>query len=126
MNRAPAPDPNALPPLEVLRLVAGLVAAIFAQVLPALVHRPDLRMPLLRATRALASAGWAYAWGRDRDALRAATLALIEVLRAVVAEEAVEAAPPCPRSRRAPPAMRGRDAPVRGIGPRARDGPRPA
>ena len=88
---ATAPGPG------VLRLVAMLIAMVFAQVLPALRRRPDLALPLLAALRGLAVA----AWGCRRlgagpvpaarlDALRAAVLRLRGVLEAVAADEGWE------------------------------------
>ena len=130
MTRAPAPTHDApLPPLAVLRIVAGLVGVILAQLLPALVRRPDLRMPLLRATRALAAAGGAYALKRDGAALklRAAVLALRDVLLAIVEEDEGWPSPaPSPRTVRARLSASRTFVATRSALVRARDGPHPA
>ena len=128
MARTPTPAHDApLPPLAVLRIVAGLVGMIFARLIPALVHRPDLRAPLLRATRALAMAGWAYALHRKGAhlKLRSAVLALQDVLLRIVEQD--EGWPPqAPLPRTTPtPRLAGRIT-TRGPSPRARDGPFPA
>ena len=74
-------------PGEVLRVVAALVAMIVTVVLPRLVHRPALAVPVARATVALAAAAWRQRVRADVDpeALRAAVLALRDALLAVVA-----------------------------------------
>ena len=118
----PAPSPDApLPPLAALRIVAWVVATLFAQVLPLLVRRPDLRVPLLRATRALAAAGWAYARGEDRHALAAAVLALRKVLRRVIDEGCAPVGSVAPRVMQEARLMPCAAAPAPTC--RARDGP---
>ena len=116
---------TALPPAwAVVRLVAGLLAMLFAQVLPTLVRRPDLRAPVLRAALGLSAAAWRHARtpGGDARGLRAAALALAAALQAVVDAAAVEG-PPVPRPREAgDPALRCGARPARPA-PRARDGP---
>ena len=116
------------PPRAVWGLVLALVAALFAEVLPTLARRPDLRGPVLRATLGLTAAGWRYlrARGADGGALRAAALRLCAALRAVVAaEESARMVPPAPadapQETRGPAALR-----VPAPPPRARDGPVPA
>ena len=124
MTRTPTPAHHApLPPLAVLRIVAGLVGMIFAQLLPALARRPDLRMPLARATRALAAAAWAYALRRDGAhlKLRSAVLALRDVLLRIVAED--DAALRAPVPARAAARHLANLAAAAAPGPRARDGP---
>ena len=128
MTRTPTPSRHTpLPPPAVLRIVAGLVGMIFARLIPALVHRPDLRAPLLRATRALAMAGWAYALKREgaHVKLRSAVRALRDVLlRIVEQDEGWPSQAPSSRTE-ATPRLAGRLT-TRSPGPRARDGPFPA
>lgn len=78
-----------LPARALWRLVVGLLATLFSQVLPALASRPDLRAPVLRAMRAVALAAWHHARRPDAEpgALRAALLGLCAALQAVVDDE---------------------------------------
>ena len=79
-----------VPAGDVLRLVVSLVAALLTVILPSIVRRPALAIPVLRATRALATAAWRHARtpGGDHAGLRAAALALRDALLAVVAADA--------------------------------------
>ena len=124
MARTPTPSRHTpLPPPAVLRIVTGLVGMIFAQLLPALVRRPDLRMPLIRATRALAATGWVYALKREgaHRQLRAAVLALRDVLLQIVEENDDVLRAPAPA--RAAARWLSDPATVPSPRPRARDGP---
>ena len=121
MSRDPAIADAPLPPLVALRMVAWVIAALFSQILPMLVRRPDLRVPLLRATRTLAMAGWGYARGRDQGELRAAALALAKLLRRILADSVACGGASARIERRVAPGT-GRLW-ERSPRPRARDGP---
>ena len=137
MIRTPPPHPrptDAPCARVVLAMVAGLMAVLWGAVIPQLRRRPDLALPLMRATRMLTLAAARHALRPSRldwqDALGDAVLVVRDLLQRIVDEGACEAADdPASgavrrRGPRAAPRRRHRTRlAARAIGPRARDGP---
>lgn len=126
-DAAPSPCLDRATFATVMRLVAGLLIVLCAEVLPRWRHHPEACRAVARATSAVAVAAWRLRRsGGARDALVAlgrATTALREALEVLVALEDVARRRPRPAavlSRVVPVASR---PVVRSVRPRSRDGP---
>ena len=124
--------PHPPPPAVTLAVVVALLVQVFREVVPLVWDRPDLRLPLLGAVRALAGAAFRHlhvggtSAEARRQALHRALAALITALEAFAAagDEAMALEPVPPRDARldwlGPVAAPG----ARTGGALARDGPR--